>query len=243
MSSSDAPTAAAPAVTLTAWQRWEMASFAGPDRQAVPAPPPPPKPAPAPVLTPLEPVRRFDEAELERLREAARQAGAAEGRTQGLAQGRLEGRAAGLEEMRQEAAQLLALAQALPAALRIAERELAEGVLGLALDLGRQLAGTALKTDPDCVLAVVRDLLASAPELSGSPRLLLHPDDAALVREQLGEELREAGWSLQADAAVTRGGCRVKSAVGELDASVETRWQRVEAALTCRLPDRERCAA
>ncbi len=142
--------------------------------------------------------------------------------------------------MRQEAAQLLALAQALPAALRSAERELAGSVLALALDLGRQLAGAALKVDPDCVLAVVRDLLGSEPELSGAPRLLLHPDDAALVREQLGEELRQAGWSLQADAAITRGGCLVKSASGELDASVETRWQRVEAALACRLPKPER---
>lgn len=226
-------TAAAPAAaTLTAWQRWEMGSFTNPDLEEVLAPPPPP----VPVLVPIEPVRLFDEAELERLRAAARQAGAAEGRAQGHAEGRLEGRAAGLEEMRQEAAQLLALAQTLPAALRSAERELAEGVLALALDLGRQLAGTALKVDPDCILAVVRDLLASEPGLSGAPRLLLHPDDAALVREQLGEELREAGWSLQADAAITRGGGMVKAGSGELDASVETRWQRVEAALACCLP-------
>jgi flagellar assembly protein FliH len=236
MYSRTARTTAAPAAaTLTAWQRWEMASFTGSELEDLLAPPPPPPPPPA-VLVPIEPVRLFDEAELDRLRESARQAGAAEGRARGLAEGRLEGRAAGLEEMRQEAAQLQALAQSLPAALRSAEAELAGSVLALALDLGRQLAGAALKVDPDCVLAVVRDLLASESGMSGAPRLLLHPDDAALVREQLGEELREAGWSLQADAAITRGGCLVKSGSGELDATVETRWQRVEAALACRFP-------
>lgn len=220
--------------TLTAWQRWEMAAFSAPANEEI-APSAPPPPAAAPVLTPIEPVRLFDEAELERLREEARRAGAAEGRAQGLAQGRIEGREAGLAEMQEQAAQLLALAQSLPAAVREAERSLAGSVLALALELGRQLAGAALKADPECVLAVVRDLLAAEPGLTGAPRLLLHPDDAALVRDQLGPELQDAGWTVQADASLTRGGCLVRAASGELDATVETRQQRVEAALACRL--------
>lgn len=218
--------------TLTAWQRWEMASFSPPANEDVAAPAPP---APAKALAPIEPVRLFDEAELERLREEARRTGAAEGRAQGLAQGRIEGREAGLAEMQAQAAQWLALAQSLPAALRAAEGGLADGVLALALELGRQLAGTALNTDPECVLAVVRDLLATEPALTGSPRLHLHPDDAALVRDQLAPELREAGWTLQPDATLTRGGCLVTAGSGELDATVQTRAQRVEAALACRL--------
>jgi flagellar assembly protein FliH len=220
------------AATLSAWERWEMASIAAPANEDVVAPAEPPAP---PVLVPIEPVRLFDEAELGRLHEQARLAGAAEGRAQGLAQGRIEGRQAGLVEMQAEAERLLALAQSLPVALRGAERALADSVLALAFELGRQLAGAALKADPDCVLAVVRDLLASEPAAAGTPRLLLHPEDAALVREHLGPELQEAGWSVQPDPALTRGGCLVRSGNGELDATVETRAQRVEAALACRL--------
>lgn len=221
---------------LTAWQRWEMASFSHPANEDIAPLAPPPAPAPAPVLAPIEPVRLFDEAELERLREQARRKGAAEGLAQGHAQGRIEGRAAGLEEMQAQAAHLHALAASLPAALRGAERELASSVLALALDLARQLAGAAVKADPECLLAVVRDLLATEPALTGAPRLLLHPDDALLVREHLGQEMQDAGWTVQPDSALTRGGCLARSGSGELDATMETRHRRVEAALACRMP-------
>lgn len=226
--------------TLTAWERWEMASIATPlpqqpaatvEEPAAPARPP----VVVPVFAPIEPVRLFDEAELDRLRDQARCTGAAEGRAQGLAEGRIEGREAGLAEMQAQAERLRALAQGLPAALRCAERALAQDVLALAFEIGRQLAGAALKTEPGCVLAAVRDMLATEPAMTGAPRLLLHPGDAAVVREHLGPELQEAGWTVQPEPTLTPGGALVRSASGELDATVETRAQRVQAALGCRL--------
>jgi flagellar assembly protein FliH len=213
-----------------------MGSVAGSEPDAIAFPPAPPAQV---QPEPVAPVPAIDEGELRRLREQARQAGESEGRleghAQGHAQGRAEGHAAGLAEARAQAAQLLALARSLPAALRSAEAELADSLLALALDLGRQLAGAALQADPAIILAVVSELLVAEPALSGSPRLLLHADDAALVREHLAEEMETAGWTLQVDAAITRGGCAVKAGSGELDATVETRRQRVEAALAARM--------
>jgi flagellar assembly protein FliH len=222
-----------PARPLTAWQRWEMGSFPSPVVDELEVPPPTPAEAPLEPLVPIH-VPVIDEAELQRLRHEARQAGEAEGRLQGHAQGRTEGHAAGLAEAREQAAKLLALALSLPAAISCAEAEIADSLLALALDLGRQLAGAALQADPAIILAVVRELLVAEPALSGSPRLLLHADDAALVREHLAEEMETAGWTLQVDAAITRGGCAVKAGSGEFDATIETRRQRVEAALACR---------
>jgi flagellar assembly protein FliH len=60
---------------------------------------------------------------------------------------------------------------------------------------------------------------------------MLHADDVALVREYLGDDLQAAGWTMLSDASITRGGCRVQAASGELDATLETRWERVAAAL------------
>ncbi|WP_275429677.1 FliH/SctL family protein, partial [Serratia marcescens] len=34
-----------------------------------------------------------------------------------------------------------------------------------------------------------------------------------------------AGWTLRADGALSRGGCRVSGPEGELDATRESRWQ------------------
>ena len=217
----------APKPQMTAWQRWEMAAVDQPS--AVEEPPPPP--AMDISLTHLEPKLLIDEAELERLRQEAQQAGATEGHQQGYGAGWQEGYAAAQEIARQEAAALQALAQSLPVALRSAERELADDLLALALDIARQVVRQELTIEPQHVLAAVRELLQTEPALSGTPRLLLHADDMPLVQQYLSEDLQAAGWLLRSDPAISRGGCRVEASSGELDATLETRWQRVAAAL------------
>lgn len=216
---------------LSAWERWEMGTIDGnpqpsasrkaAERRSVP-PPPPPQP-------------KIDLADLARIRKEARIDGEAEGRATGLAEGRktghTEGLATGLAAASAHAERLRALAQSLPDALRRAEEELSRTVLALALDVARQVVHRTLKTEPEWVLPVVRDLLNTEPALRGEPRLLLHPDDVALVRSSLGQEIEAAGWQVRADDAITRGGCRVQSATGELDGTLETRWKRVTAAL------------
>ncbi|MDP2451536.1 flagellar assembly protein FliH [Polaromonas sp.] len=210
---------------MTAWERWEMTSLAQ-DMTPVPA-----EPAPTPVVEPLKPELLIDENELARLRLQARQAGEEEGRQQGYAQGQAEGHAAALAAVHEQAGHLRALTQALPAALRLAEREVAGQLLALALDIARQVLGQALALDPQTILPTVRELLQTEPALTGSPQLVLHPDDAALVREHLADDLQTAGWRIRADADTQRGGCRVLAASGERDATLQSRWDRVAAAL------------
>ena len=214
-------------LSQTAWQRWEMASFT----QTLPEQAAQTAPAHAPEAQPVEPVFLVDEAELAELRLQARKAGEAEGREQGHAQGLVEGHAAGLTAVQAQAAQLQALALALPAALQLAQSSIADDLLALALDIARQVLGQALATEPQAILAVVHELLHAEPSLSGAPQLLLHPDDAALVKELLADDLKTAGWRIRSDAQIARGGCRVTAHSGERDATVQTRWERVSAAL------------
>ena len=215
-----------PRESLTAWQRWEMTSFAEglhADLAKVADP--------EPALPPFEPVLLIDEAELAELRLQAQKAGETEGYEQGYARGQAEGHAAGLAAVQAQAGQLQALTLALPAALRLAESSVADDLLALALDIAKQVLGQALTAEPQAFLAVVHELLQAEPALSGAPQLLLHPDDAALVKEHLADDLKSAGWRLRADAHITRGGCRVLASSGERDASLETRWERVAATL------------
>ena len=186
---------------------------------------------PAPEPVPLVPALQIDEAELAELRLQARKAGEAEGREQGHAQGLAEGHAAGLAAVEAQAAQLQALAQALPAALQLAHNRVADDLTALALEIARQVLGQALAAEPQAILAVVHELLQAEPSLSGAPQLLLHPDDAALVKELLADDLKAAGWRVRTDAQIARGGCRVMAHSGERDATVQARWERVSAAL------------
>jgi flagellar assembly protein FliH len=229
---------------LSAWERWEMNTLDG--KPSVPAS----RRAAAaaefnrnggrsPVAAPVAPVAppppKVDLAELARIRKEARTAGEAEGRALGLAEGRkvghTEGLATGLAAASVHAERLRALALSLPDALRRAEGELTDTVLALALDVARQVVHRTLKAEPEWVLPLVRDLLNSEPALRGEPRLLLHPDDVALVKNSLGHEIEGAGWQVRSDDTLARGGCRVQSANGELDGTLETRWKRVASVL------------
>ncbi|MDD5335609.1 MAG: flagellar assembly protein FliH [Rhodoferax sp.] len=221
-----------PAELMSAWQRWEMSSISAAPRSAgsaaaAPRALPPATAHPAPLI---------DEAELVRLRLQAQQAGQAEGHREGYAQGQAEGYAAGLSQAQEQAQALHDLLQSLPTAMRAAEREVADDLLALARDIARQMVRQELTTEPRHILALVRELLRMEPTLGGTPRLLMHVDDAALVQQHLADELHAAGWRIRTDLSIQRGGCRVHAAGGALDATLETRWERVNAAFAGAAP-------
>ena len=184
------------------------------------------------------------EAERQRVREAARE----EGYREGFETGHREGHAAGLKEGREQGdaelrkrtqevvAPLVPLASRFGEAIAQLDDEIADALVNLALATGRQLAGDALKASPEQILEIVRELIHVEPALSGKPRLWLHPDDQVLVEAQLGQELESAGWRLQPDDQLSRGGCRVTSQSGELDASWESRFEAIANQIRHRLP-------
>lgn len=174
-------------------------------------------------------------------REKEHQAALAEARRQGYTDGLAQGREAGYQEglisgsedaLRESREATVAalepmneLLQSFHEALQQLDETVTDQLVELALETGRQLAGEALKTRPRAVLELVRKLLHQETLLTGQPRLWLHPRDHELVQEVLGEEFQAAGWSLQPDDEMTRGGCRVTSSNGELDATQESRWR------------------
>ncbi|GAB3630423.1 flagellar assembly protein FliH [Pandoraea terrae] len=210
-----------PKERLSAYQRWEMASF----DPAPPAPPPPPRPLDDPALV----------AQIAQWREEARAAGHAEGHAAGYEAGYAAGQSAGRAEVEARAAQLADLAHAFGNAVESIDADIAEPLLTLALDIARQALRQTLAVHPEALLPVVRELLAHDP-LTGAPRLLLNPDDVALVEAHLKDELDAAGWTVRADPTIARGGCKAQAASGEIDATLPTRWERVVAALGRDLP-------
>ncbi|WP_144110898.1 flagellar assembly protein FliH [Paraburkholderia sp. BCC1886] len=208
---------------LSAYQRWEMASFD-------PAPPAPPEP-------------RFDErafeAELERLRDAAHTQGIASGHVAGQAlgyqagydQGHTQGFAQGQSEAREQAAQLAALAETFKAALEGAQGAISETLVTLALDIAQQVVRQHVQHDPTALIGAAREVLAMEPTLVGAPALVVSPADLPVVEAYLMEELQTRGWTVRTDPSVERGGCRAQAATGEVDAGIDTRWERVAAAL------------
>ena len=209
---------------LSAYQRWEMASF-----DPVP-PPPPPEP---------EVDDGAFEAELERLRDAAHAQGIASGHVAGQAlgyqagyeQGHAQGFEQGQSEAREEAARLAALAETFKSALDGAQGAISETLVALALDIAQQVVRQHVQHDPTALIAAAREVLAAEPALVGAPALIVSPADLPVVEAYLMEELQTRGWTVRTDPAVERGGCRAQAGSGEVDAGIDTRWERVAAAL------------
>ena len=129
-----------------------------------------------------------------------------------------------------EAARLADLVESAGLEMSVLEQNVAEDLLRLALTLARTLVRESLKVHPELVEAIVRETVRDVPPFGQGTRLRLNPDDAALLTKRLGAEL-DTQWSIVSDETMTRGGCRVESSTGEIDASMETRWQKLCAAL------------
>jgi len=182
------------------------------------------------------------EQKLAQTQEAARQeayaAGHEEGHAAGYAEAHQQGYADGLaaaqaeaqaqlqEQIAQVVEPLRSLCLTFDAALKEFEQAVAQHVVELALATGQQLARRDLELKPEHITALVHELLQERA-LNGQPLLSLAPDDLPLVREHLAAELDNAGWQLRADPSLTRGGCRVTSEGGELDATWETRCRQL----------------
>lgn len=207
-----------PKEKLTAYQRWEVAAFdeaeqaaarAAKGAESEPAPPSPPEDENVAALA------LPTAADIERIHLEAHQ--------QGFEAGFAEGQAA----TQAIAEQLSTLLAHLPAALKGVDQQIAEQLLATATEIANQVVRQTLQLKPEMILPVVREAVGSLNVLNGHPALFLHPDDAQLVRQRIGDQLTHNNWRIIEDAGLTRGGCRVEMSASEVDATVETRWRRV----------------
>jgi len=177
--------------------------------------------------------------ELEAIREAARQEGFAQGHEEGSAAGQASGYQDGLDQGRLQAAAELTHLQELAAtfgqAVTQADEAIAQDVLELALHLAKNMVRTAFDVRPDYIIPVVREAIDYLPTLQQPALLMLHPEDALIVREHIGEELDKSGWRVIEDEHIARGGCRVDTASNQIDAQIASRWQRLAHALNANI--------
>ena len=184
---------------LTAFERWELASFdqhSGGKQQGS---------APATVTA----------SELERIRQQAHD------------EGHKAGYAAGIQQARTEAAQIHTLLQTLHGALNQMDEQLAQSLLDLALEIARKMTGEILREKPETILKIAAEAIGVLPHFNQNARLILHPDDAELVRKHMGEQLSHAGWKIFIDAQIGRGGCHLETEHSQVDATTEMRWKRI----------------
>jgi flagellar assembly protein FliH len=174
-------------------------------------------------------------AELEEMQAQAREEGYLAGQQAGHQEGHQAGYQAGYSEgsvkAAQETEQLAALVFSMGQALQKVDQHVAQNLLDLSLELAQQMVRQALKIKPEILLPIVQDAIDGLPHFNPGAHIVLHPDDAEIVRLRLGEQLTHSGWKIFEDAQITKGGVRIETANSQIDATVETRWKRITANL------------
>lgn len=200
-----------PKEKLTAYQRWEVAAFDEAEQAAE---------ASAARAAGADPGERTavtlaTATEIERMHAEARQQGYAAGHAEAIA------------EARRSAARIDALVASLQQSIQEIDQHVADQLLATAVEIANQVLRQSLRIKPELLLPVVREAVATLNAHLGHPALFVHPDDAALIRAELGEQFANNNWRLIEDTTLTVGGCRVELGASEVDATLETRWRRV----------------
>lgn len=197
---------------LTAWERWELASFDANEKKAETA---------GTAARPDDGLRLPTAAEIERIHQQAREEGYRQGREEGHQAGLREGQTKSLAEARR----LAQAADKLDDALDRLGAVVADELLALAVEIAREVVRQELAARPEALLAVVREALAQLPHQHAV--IYLNPDDASLLRAYVGDQLSHAGHRIVEDVRLIRGDCILEAGGTQIDATVATRWRRV----------------
>jgi flagellar assembly protein FliH len=128
-----------------------------------------------------------------------------------------------LADLKQSMAQLTAGFKA--AIAHHAERT-SEEMLSLALEISKTMVKAEIRSNREVVLPVIKQALSRLPSVQMPIKMLIHPEDEALVTRYMKEAF-DGVCEVIADPLVERGGCLFESDTNSIDATNATRWRLI----------------
>lgn len=159
----------------------------------------------------------------------------AEARKSGYQDGYRDGLVA-LDSFKQSFAQQLSgqighLVAAFDAQIGTLEARMAQAVARSAVLLARRVVRQELQARPELLVPLAEEAVQAVLLSARQILVRVHPEDLPLVEQGAAEVLEARGARLVADPTVARGGVRVDSDAGSIDATLATRWAEAAAAL------------
>jgi len=169
--------------------------------------------------------------QLEQLQKDAYQEGFEQGRKEGFEYGHKEALVQGRKRLKEQTERFDALLTTLDTPLQQLDDQVERELIELVISMVRQLVRREVKADPGQVVGIVRESLAILPVSSRNIRVVLHPEDALLVRGIYELSENELGWKIVEDPVLAQGGCRVVTENSQVDATLESRLATLMAPL------------
>lgn len=149
----------------------------------------------------------------------------------GFARGREEGLQAVQAEMAGRLELLSSLVHGLSQPMAGLDEQVDEALATLALNIAQQVLRREIASDPQQIVAVVREARAALRDVQGTLRIVVHPDEAAAVRGMFSDHDGLSAVQVDEDPTLRRGGCIVSTDVSRVDARLETRVAQIAAQL------------
>ncbi|HXK56212.1 MAG TPA: flagellar assembly protein FliH, partial [Gammaproteobacteria bacterium] len=157
------------------------------------------------------------------IQKAAYEEGFEQGRKEGFEYGHNEALAKGRVELTATVNRFDQLMALLDRPLQQLDDQVEHELIEMVISMVRQLVRREVRTDPEQIIGVVREALSILPVSSRGIRVVLHPEDATLVRRIYELSENELGWKIIEDPVVARGGCRILTESSQVDATLESR--------------------
>jgi len=137
--------------------------------------------------------------------------------------GHKEGLSAAAAEIEEKQQLLCKMIEQLAYPLQQCGEKTEQELLELAFAISRQIVRRELKQDPTQLISIIRDALTQLPVGAKNIQILLHPDDAAIVKEVLSIDTNssDSRWQLVEEPSMEKGGCLLKTDNSNVNASVD----------------------
>lgn len=107
------------------------------------------------------------------------------------------------------------------------DQTVAQELLELAIEFARKIVTQSLELKPELIIPIIQDAIQHLPSAMQPLHIILHPEDATLVRIQLENQLSHSKWKIYENSQIERGGCKVEAGGCEIDATLTSRWKTI----------------
>jgi len=147
---------------------------------------------------------------------------------EGLEEGKAEGKAQALAEQQQITTNIQHILEQCHHQASEFEQQICEQLVAITISVAKQVIRRELNTDPEQIMAVIREAISCIPVSNEKLLLKLHPDDAALVREIYHiDEQPDRTWTIFEDPGLQRGGCIINSESSIVNADLDARMATI----------------
>ena len=150
---------------------------------------------------------------------------------EGFALGHKEAYEQKKQELEEKTASFHSIITLLTEPLKELDDDVINQLAHLSMTVAKQVVRRELHTEAGEIVSIIREAMSALPASTRKITLNIHPDDAELIRTSfsLGEETEsdELRWKVIEDPLLSRGGCTIATENSRIDATVESRLNRV----------------